>query len=163
MNTILPNENLPANYGAWRLNAITPHTQKLLDDFPKLFRPCESPFGDFGYECGKGWFDLVYQLCAAIEQAATAAKLDPNSDRWPLMTQIKAKFAVLRFVIDLLNPDEQDDELVTCINALIREAEDKSIVMCGGCGAAGTPKTNRNGWWICITCPACEEKRLAKA
>ena len=159
MDTTIPEENLLANYGAWRLKAITPHTQKLLDDFPKLFRPCESPFGDFGYECGKGWFDLVYQLCVAIEQAATAAKLDQNSDRWPLIRQIKAKFAVLRFVIDLLNPDELDDELVQRIDALIKEAEDKSSAMCGGCGAAGTPKTNRNGWWIRITCPACEEKR----
>ena len=111
MDTTIPEENLLANYGAWRLKAITPHTQKLLDDFPKLFRPCASPFGDWGFQCGEGWFDLVYQLCADIEQAATAAKLDPNSDRWPLMRQIKAKFAVLRVYFDLLNPDQQDDEL----------------------------------------------------
>jgi hypothetical protein len=159
METIVPEENVLANYGAWRLKAITPHTQKLLDDFPKLFRPCASPFGDWGFQCNKGWFDLVYQLCADIEQAATAAKLDPNSDRWPLMEEIKAKFAVLRVVIDLLNPDEQDDELVQRIDALIKEAEDKSSAMCEGCGAVGTPKTNRNGWWIRITCTECEEKR----
>ena len=159
MDTIVPEGNSLANYGAWCLKAMTPLTQKLLDDFPKLFRPCESPFGDRGFECGKGWFDLVYQLCADIEQAATAAKLDPNSDRWPLMKQIKEKFAVLRVYIDLQNPNEQDDELAERIDALIKEAEDKSSAMCEGCGAVGTPKTNRNGWWIRITCPVCEEKR----
>ena len=159
MDTTIPEENLLANYGAWRLKAITPHTQKLLDDFPKLFRPCASPFGDWGFQCGEGWFDLVYQLCADIEQAATTAKLDPNSDRWPLMRQIKAKFAVLRVYFDLLNPDQQDDELRQRINALIREAEDKSGAICERCKLVGTPKANRSGMWVRITCPTCEEKR----
>ena len=45
------------------------------------------------------------------------------------------------------------------IHALIREAEDKSGAICERCKAVGTPKTNRNGMWVRITCPACEEKR----
>lgn len=148
VNTIAMNKSSSASY-----------TQKLLGDFPRLFRPCESPFGDFGYQCGEGWFNLVYQLCADIEHAATAANLDKNLDHWPLMTQIKAKFAVLRVYIDLPNYDEQHGELVEHIGALIKEAEDRSSAMCEGCGAAGTPKTNRNGWRVRVTCLACEEKR----
>ncbi|WP_341328623.1 hypothetical protein [Methylotuvimicrobium sp. KM2] len=75
------------------------------------------------------------------------------------MKQIKAKFAVLLVYIDLPNSNEQDGELVKHIDALIKEAEDKSSAMCQDCGAAGTPKTNRNGWWVRVTCLACEEKR----
>ena len=95
MNTSAPDKNSLDNYGGRLLEQITPQTQKLLDDFPRLFRPCESPFGDYGYTCGEGWFNLVYKLCADIESTAAAANLDKNSDDWPLITQVKAKFAVL--------------------------------------------------------------------
>ena len=159
MNTSAPNKNSLGNYGGRLLEQITPQTQKLLDDFPRLFRPFESPFGDYGYTCGEGWFNLVYKLCADIESTATAANLDKNSDDWPLITQVKAKFAVLRLYYNLKNASEKDKELRERIDTLIKDAENKSIAICQSCGAPGTPKTNRNGWWVRVTCQTCEEKR----
>jgi len=48
------------------------NTEKLFRDFPKLF-PKEN-MGDprvslmcFGFECGDGWFDIIYDLCSHIQ------------------------------------------------------------------------------------------------
>ena len=54
-------------YGAKRLPKMSNNTRKLLDYFPKLYRPCESPFADWGFECGNGWFELVYKLSEDLQ------------------------------------------------------------------------------------------------
>jgi hypothetical protein len=42
------------------------NTQKLLTTYPFLYRELI----EWGFECGDGWFDLVWQLSAEIESAA---------------------------------------------------------------------------------------------
>lgn len=48
------------------------NTKKLFADFPKLFRQAGNSRSamQFGFECGDGWFDLVYQLSNDIEAEA---------------------------------------------------------------------------------------------
>ena len=53
-------------------------TKKLLDDFPRLFRNRHETSMQRGFECGNGWFDLIYQLSRDIESAARENGLSPD-------------------------------------------------------------------------------------
>ena len=37
-------------------------TKKLLDDFPRLFRDRSATSMQRGFECGDGWFDMIYGI-----------------------------------------------------------------------------------------------------
>lgn len=77
------------------------NTQKLYEAFPSLYRgrnlpPSESSMS-WGFECGDGWFDLIWNLSKAIEDNAKGEGLTPGSADWPEATQVKNKFGSLRF------------------------------------------------------------------
>lgn len=43
--------------------------RKICEAFPKLFRDSENkPIQSYGFECGDGWFNLIYSLCGAIQK-----------------------------------------------------------------------------------------------
>lgn len=77
------------------------NTQQLFDAFPRLYRGRQLPASEsamsWGFECGDGWFDLIWQLSKAIEDSARQEGIDPQSDEWPEATQVKNKFCSLRF------------------------------------------------------------------
>lgn len=72
----------------------------------------------FGFECGDGWFNLIYEAAVALE----ALDMDIHA------AQVKEKFGGLRFYLKQ-QPKEAD--------AIIRRAEERSYLECDQCGAAG--------------------------
>ena len=67
------------------------NTNKLNADFPRLFpRP-------FYFECGDGWFNLIYTTCADIEQESE--RLGLTEADWPEVMQCSTKYGTVRFYI----------------------------------------------------------------
>lgn len=100
------------------------------------------PFVKCGLECGKGWNQLIYDLCAELKQIGF------NSD----VLQIKEKFGGLRYYIDLY-PTELEEK----INTIINEYEKKSFTTCESCGSDKGKLLNQN-YWYRVRCPECNEK-----
>jgi len=116
---------------------------KLFDRF-KFYRP-ELPetvsLMCYGFCCGDGWFDIIWDLSQKLEQI-----VDDDFN----VFQVKEKFGELRFYFDVLDgkEDKIDREKVY---KLIGEAEDKAASTCERCGKPSEIKT-RNGWLSTICC-----------
>lgn len=136
---------------------------KLTQAFPRLFRAADkTPYQAFGIQCGDGWFNLIYKLCADIESVLTVnGTIDED---WPHVLQVKEKFAGLRFYISRSHKSEVSMPAngfvevrpisdVDEIGDLIEAAEAKSFEICEDCGVPGT--MYRDGWWH-VKCDACE-------
>jgi hypothetical protein len=121
----------------------TENTQKLFNDFPTFFKP-ERPVTEalmaFGFECGDGWFDLIYKLCEEI------AALKPDDFE---VFQVKEKFGGLRFYLVSGASDE--------IHSLITKAEERSYHICENCGADVPNGPSKKGGWISTKCEKCEK------
>ncbi len=117
------------------------NTEKLIEDFPVLYRGVDLPISQnlmaFGFECGDGWFDLIYNLSNKIAKS--------NND--VLATQVKEKFGTLRFYIC-----GGDDEVYKAID----EAEHKSGETCEECGKPGV--LCHTGGWVKTICSKCMEE-----
>lgn len=124
------------------INMNNENTQKLWNDFPTLYKGKDKPITEslipFGFECGDGWFNLIYELSEKI------TKLDPNCEA----VQVKEKIGGLRFYTNG-NIDEVD--------SLIDEYEETSYHTCEECGDTTTAK-ERGGYWIRTLCDKCFEK-----
>jgi hypothetical protein len=108
------------------------NTQLLYARFPALYRrahllPEESTM-ERGFECGDGWFGLVWHLSMAIEDEAVRAGIDNDSDRWPEAMQVKEKLGSLRFRLRNGTAEMQ---------RLIDGASENSEQLCEICGAPG--------------------------
>ena len=106
-------------------------SNKLLDDFPQLFRNRHETSMQRGFECGDGWFDLIYKLAQDIETIAIESGLNPDSPEWPLCRQVKQKFGSLRFVVFGINALSGMHER---ISELRNDALDRSLKICEYCG-----------------------------
>jgi len=98
----------------------------------------------FGFECGDGWFDLIWALSQKIEDASRASGLEPHSDEWLEAIQVKQKFGSLRFY--LKNPYVAMAEEVA---ALIREAGAISAKTCEIYGNPGSRVGDRRVKTLC--------------
>lgn len=131
------------------------NTQKLYQDFPRLYRNAHADVKStgmcWGFECGDGWFRLIHDLSAAIEAEAIKVGLDPESEEWPMAAQVKEKFGTLRLYLRGYSDP---------IHELINHAEEKSEHICEECGLAGTLRTE--GWWH-VSCEPCEQKRRERS
>jgi hypothetical protein len=130
---------------------------KLMKEFPRLLRKSvahPSPLQFRGIEAGDGWFNLLHQLLTEIEAKAITAGISKR--KWPRVLQIKEKFGVLRFSIDISAFDAIDLELVRNI---ISAAETKSLEICEECGEPGT--LYKSGWMHvkCLECEAALRKK----
>lgn len=99
----------------------------------------------WGFECGEGWFNIIFNLSNKIE--AIAQELKKNGipiDNLPKASQVKEKFGTLRF-----NVHNTSNE----IQQLIAEAEEKSAITCDSCGELGSLR--KNGW-LRTLCDKCE-------
>jgi len=109
------------------------NTQKLFNSFPRLYRgrvkSVQESLMSIGFDCGDGWFDLIWTLSQKIEDMARKAGLEPQSNGWPEAIQVKQKMGTLRFYLD--NPTET-------MTALIRKAEQDSAKTCETCGSPGS-------------------------
>ena len=94
----------------------------------------------FGFDCGNGWFDLIWKLSQKIEDAARQAGLEPQSATWPQARQVKQKTGTLRFHLD--RPTE-------AMTALIDEAMEDSEKICETCGMPGSRVGNSGVRTLC--------------
>ncbi len=106
-------------------------TKKLLDDFPWLYRERHVTSMQFGFECGNGWFDLIYKLSQDIQAIARESRLSPDSPEWPWCRQVKEKMGSLRFVVFAAKDHETMNER---ISELRLDALNRSLHICDNCG-----------------------------
>lgn len=120
---------------------MTPEkTKKLNDNFPLIFPE------NFYFECGDGWYDIIYTLCRDIQN-----HIDYNAkDKQVIVTQVKEKFGTLRFYAN-------GGDLFT--DGLISMAESISEHTCEACGNKGT--IYRGGWYR-THCDPCEQEYQEK-
>lgn len=117
-------------------------SKKLHDDFPRLYRDRHESSMQRGFECGDGWFDLIYKLSQDIEAAARDAGLEPDSSDWPRCRQVKEKLGGIRFYVFNCSNER--------IRALIDSAYEQSRKTCEYCGKPGERATDGG---IAAMCP----------
>lgn len=117
------------------------NTLKLFTDFPKLYAGKDKSLMEslmpFGFECGDGWFNLIYELSDKL------SKIDPECEA----LQVKEKFAGLRFYVTGTTEEGWK---------LIDEYEEKSYSTCEDCGDTKTAKLREGGWLVTL-CDQCNE------
>lgn len=129
------------------------NTNRLLEDFPHLYRryndPPERSSMCFGFECGDGWFDLIYDLSRNID---SRLKLEPKemAENFAVV-QVKEKFGCLRYYTSGSSET---------ISRMIRKAEMESTHICERCSRKGGQRIIE-GVWITL-CKRCLEKSLRK-
>lgn len=135
------------------------NTEKLFNRFKFFYpqRPVTESLMGFGFECGDGWFDLIWDLSEKIEKQLKKREKEETISRQAKdklldkidfqVVQVKEKFGTLRFYTQG-GSKEIDD--------LINEAEEKSATTCEQCGKPGK---SRNHGWIRVLCDECENKR----
>ncbi len=120
--------------------------KKICSDFPKMFVNRNADKTQtamcWGFDCGDGWYDLIYTLCETIQRY-----IDQNSgpDReipQVVVDQVKEKFGTLRFYTT------GGDRLT---RGMIWFAESMSSKLCETCGEPG--KLQTGGWYY----TACEK------
>jgi phosphatidylinositol kinase/protein kinase (PI-3 family) len=96
------------------------NTEKLLNDFPKLYRQyyldASQSCMSWGFECPDSWFPFIYELSQNITQLSEKHSVIVEA------AQVKEKFYELRFYIDT---NEMPKELYNQIEQYIIEAEEK--------------------------------------
>ena len=117
---------------------------KLLTKYPWLYRELR----EFGFECGDGWFNLIWQLSADIELAASVEGLEENTDAWPCVGVVKQKLGELRVQFNA--------PISGGIRDLVNEARKRSNKICELCAAPckKLSESERVGWVesICDCC-----------
>ena len=120
------------------------NTTKLLTTYPRLYRELR----DFGFECGDGWVNLIWQLSANIELAARVEGLAENTDAWPRIGVVMQKLGDLRVQFSAPVSDG--------IRDLANKARECSTEVCELCTAPckKPPETERVSWVesICDSC-----------
>ena len=81
-----------------------------------------------GFDCKDGWFDLIWNLSQAIEDAARRDGHDLQSEDWPEAVQVKQKVGTLRFYLA---------KNTNTFAVLVDNARGASEKICEVCGAPG--------------------------
>ena len=101
--------------------------KQLVQAFPNLYRdrylPPTKTCMCWGFECGSGWFGLIWTLSEKLEEMISEIP-EADRDRYAA-AQTKSKFGRLCFYMTSSTPE---------MNILIQEAESKSFDVCEGCG-----------------------------
>ena len=123
--------------------------EKLVNTFPLLYADRHSSMQStsmcWGFSCGDGWFDIIWQLSSKLEPLIQKIiKENPNLPH-PRAAQVKEKFGGLRFYMT-----SASDE----IYRLIDEAEELSYRTCESCGAPA--EIDDSNYWIKTICEACK-------
>jgi len=93
----------------------------------------------FGFECGDGWFDLLWNLCEKLDSVVP--------DNFEVL-QVKEKFGGLRFYIsggtdavyDLINAAEVESERICELCGKIAKVQEDSGWLRALCAECGTRK-----------------------
>lgn len=121
--------------------------EKLVHAFPNLYRDRnESEYKTcmfWGFECGDGWFDLLWDLSQKLEKLILKIKEESptvEKEYLPAAAQVKEKFGGLRFYMTT-----ESDEMSDAISL----AENKSYTTCETCGKVGILTPTR---WLTVAC-----------
>lgn len=126
---------------------MTDEQDKILcKTFPQIFCDRFAPMTEtamcWGFECGGGWFSLIYKLCEELQ------KISDETGHQVVASQVKEKFGGLRFYLKTGATDEQHN--------LISEAEHESYETCEYCGS--TVDVGQTEGWITTLCKECATK-----
>lgn len=150
---------------------------KLENDFEFMKRSPEKEqtiYQKWSYECGSGWYMLIYNMCSEINETYIKADMEPDI----VIQQIKEKFGTLRcyasFIslpcpvqaIDFLNTgtgirfypeNDSDNETLNKIHkevrVIIKKYEEKSKHTCEVCSAEGVLRLELP--WKQVLCESC--------
>jgi hypothetical protein len=117
---------------------MTPeNAQRLFERFDHLYRgrhlPLTQNLMSDGFDCGDGWYDLLYELSAQLE-----AYCQEHPEAGILIAvQVKQKFGELRFYV---NPH------IPAVQRMINAVTEKSRQTCELTGQPGT-KCSRQGYY----------------
>lgn len=122
---------------------------KLIHTFPNVYSN-KNPREPFNYDnahfqCGDGWFKIIYDLSATIEQELLSMNVRERAKY--SVAQVKEKFGTLRFYMT---------ETTESMREAIEIAEMLSGKTCEECGESGS---ERPGRWISVRCDNCVEKK----
>ncbi len=103
------------------------------------------------FDCGPGWYHLIYDLSIKIEKILQEKAKIPiileNEGNFEMFAiQIKEKYGTLRFYMSYENEE---------ITELIREAKASSSQTCDNCG--GSAKM-RGTTWLEVKCDKCYQE-----
>jgi hypothetical protein len=128
--------------------------EKLCKDFPEIFKNRYASMQEtcmcWGFECGDGWYDLIYTLCKDIQhhinnKLKNLSKKEQENIR-VVADQVKEKYGGLRFYYS--GGDEY-------IGGMVDFAESMSYNICEDCG---NKAKNYNDGWVRTYCESCEEE-----
>ena len=122
------------------------NTENLLATYPLLYRKLR----EYGFECGDGWFDLVWQMSSEIESATHLEGIPKTPDAWPSVRILKQKFGTLRV--------QFDKSVSEHIKVLVTKAYERSMETCELCGAPAKLDSEReSGKWVVAHCEKCRK------
>lgn len=108
-----------------------------------------APIDEWGIECGDGWYVLIDQAAAAVEDSTEKlANAGKTVAIWPRITQVKEKFGVLTIYISGFRS--------SALSSALTEAERRSSKVCEWCGQPGELRKDD---YLRTTCAACEAVR----
>ena len=128
--------------------------KKLFDKFPTMFKP-ERPMAEalmcFGFECGDGWFQIIWDACEKLEQLEKEKPIDEQaknslSGNSVEIIQVKEKYGSLRIYTDYATEEQW---------RALQEFENKSFTICETCGKEGA--SQNKGGWIKTECEDCRK------
>jgi hypothetical protein len=118
--------------------------EALCAKYPEIFKDRHGDVREtamcWGFECGDGWYNIIDNLCATIQNREYNNKRNNIQIAPVVATQVKEKYGTLRFYYS-----GGDDY----IDGVVAMAEYLSGVTCETCGAPG--KT-RDGGWVRTLC-----------
>jgi hypothetical protein len=119
------------------------HTNQLFEDFPALYAgrhlPVTVNLMSLGFDCGDGWFELLYDLSQQLQQYNLE-----HPEATVTVVQVKEKFGSLRFYVD---------QPSLAVEAAIATAALKSLQTCALTGRPGRLHQH-NGYYQTL----CSEK-----
>lgn len=122
--------------------------EELLQKYPILYSKLS------GFECSRGWYDLIDQLSQKIEEINLKFE---NPEHKIYAVQVKQKFGGLRFYTEisdsLFDDEEQQESIQQIVYDLTAIAETKSYTICEHCGLPGTTTNNRR--YVETLCEKC--------
>ena len=122
--------------------------QKLIDSFSFLQSNSnnrDNIFQTQGFQCGNGWYDLLFSLFTDIELLYRDQHIDSNTLQ---IVQVKSKLGGLRIYVS--SPIEGIRELIVTY-------QEKSEHTCEDCGDSGKIVHIHPRWLRCI-CEYCAQK-----
>lgn len=124
--------------------------EQLVREFPLLYADRSGDMKQtamcWGFDCGDGWFQIIYDLSKKLEAELKNIKEQEQIDEYthmPRAVQVKEKWGGLRFYMSM----ESDT-----MTEAIREAEKLSYRTCEMCGKEGR---TRNASWVQTLCEEC--------